>query len=738
MSARARLVCGALAAACAIGCIHRGPIVRLDAKLPITLVILRDAKGKVIADRVPRALREGIEAELSRRNLSPERLNVDALAPLLGAQDTRSRVELLGKAIGPRREFLLVELSTTYFGEMAGGWKWNTATRLTLGEVGDLAGQTQRTFSVASFLIQEYQGEREALADAADDISERVGQLLDEHFAGHPGTTKAEARREPLSPDPLPPWEARPLYFVMLDRFAPGGGQATGADRADPAGWHGGSIATLRRHLGDLESLGVGAVWLSPVSRCREEKLGSWGAYHCYWVEDLRTFEPRLGSEVELRALRDELHARGMRLVLDVVLNHVAPDSPLLREHPDWFHPDLPLRDYGNPTEVEQGWLAGLPDLAQEKPAVAAYLVRAVTDLVERVRPDGLRLDAVKHIPLAFWSRFDRELRARFPGLLLLGEDLEYDPAALAAAARAGGFGALFDFPLQAALVGAICRGEPVGAVAARLGLDRLEPPQTRFVTLLDSHDLPRLATACGGDDQRIALALAALLSMRGIPSLTYGTEAGLEGAVDPANRGDLVFPVTSPLRLLLEGYDRLRATHPALAVGRTYVLSADRDSFQLLRVASGQVVWVELARGPGEALPPASVGDWGERWEAHAGSLAIRVAVSAAARAGQRLALGLATSPRPVRFEAKGLPALRTGDSVAVAGSAPELGSWSPLRAVGIGADVPLPASSAYELKLVVRRAGGKVEWQPGPNDVVYVAAGAAATTISLRWSPG
>ena len=115
--------------------------------------------------------------------------------------------------------------------------------------------------------------------------------------------------------------------------------------------------------------------------------------------------------------------------------------------------------------------------------------------MIDEIQPDGLRLDAVKHIPIAFWARFSRELHAAKPGLLLIGEDLDGDPTRLATVTREGGFDALFDFPLRSAILGAACEAGPVGAIAARLGLDRLDAPGSSWVTLLDNHDLPRLAT---------------------------------------------------------------------------------------------------------------------------------------------------------------------------------------------------------------------------------------------------
>jgi hypothetical protein len=746
----------------ATACIHRPPLMKLDVPTPIAMVVVLDQKDGAVLDREPRELRRQLVRQLEKRNLVLERLTPEQLAPLSRSIDTKTRLDLIAQALGPGKLFLLVELRVALdFSDLDGAYKWSVDSHLSVSSTDSLATANSTDFGTSVFLHQEFDREREVLRQASEDLADRVGILLDSHFAGRAGTqggappppvppAEPPAPGEPLvappaeAPPAAPPsppstradWASKPLYFVLLDRFAPDEGTAADVNRADPDDWHGGTLATLRRHLDDLQALGVGSVWLSPVSSCRELKLGVFGPSHCYWVKDLGTIERRFGSLAELRSLRDELHARGMRLVLDIVLNHVSPDSPLMKEHPDWLHPRLAIRDFDDPVQLEKGWLGGLPDLAQEKPAVADYLIATTRRLIEEIQPDGLRLDAVKHIPLTFWARFSRELRFAKPGLLLIGEDLDGDPTRLARVTREGGFDALFDFPLRSAILGAACEGAPVGAIAARLGLDRLDASGSTWVTLLDNHDLPRLATSCGGD--KSGLALATLFGLRGIPSLMYGTEAGLQGAADPLNRGDLVFPVKGELREKLAELAALRRGHPALSTGRTMVVSASRESLAQLRVAPAEVVWLAMARDQAPEAPPAGQ-SWRTLYAASAGGVTLKLSLAGDVAAATALARDLergAATTRPVNFAPVGVPALLPGDAVAVVGAAPELGAWDPHRAVPAESQVALAANSAYELKLVVRRAHGNLEWQPGPNDIVYVAAGEAPETITLRWN--
>jgi hypothetical protein len=370
----------------ATACIHRPPLMKLDVPTPIAMVVVLDQKDGAVLDREPRELRRQLVRQLEKRNLVLERLTPEQLAPLSRSIDTKTRLDLIAQALGPGKLFLLVELRVALdFSDLDGAYKWSVDSHLSVSSTDSLATANSTDFGTSVFLHQEFDREREVLRQASEDLADRVGILLDSHFAGRAGTqggappppvppAEPPAPGEPLvappaeAPPAAPPsppstradWASKPLYFVLLDRFAPDEGTAADVNRADPDDWHGGTLATLRRHLDDLQALGVGSVWLSPVSSCRELKLGVFGPSHCYWVKDLGTIERRFGSLAELRSLRDELHARGMRLVLDIVLNHVSPDSPLMKEHPDWLHPRLAIRDFDDPVQLEKGWLGGL------------------------------------------------------------------------------------------------------------------------------------------------------------------------------------------------------------------------------------------------------------------------------------------------------------------------------------------------------------------------------------------
>ncbi|MCB9593074.1 MAG: glycosidase [Sandaracinaceae bacterium] len=385
-------------------------------------------------------------------------------------------------------------------------------------------------------------------------------------------------------------WEAASIYLLMVDRFADGAPDPDPADDpcfdpANPRRFHGGDLVGLRARLDYLQALGVDTLWVTPLTRqigLRGEECG----YHGYWTDatapDDGALEPRLGTDEDLHALLDDLHARGMRLILDMVVNHPGYDAPVTRSHPAWFHPVDGCERLGDPDQTCP--LARLPDYDQDVPEVADYLTAQSLGWLARFDVDGVRMDTVKHVPLSFFAdRWIPAVRdARGADLYLLGELFDEGAYATQRPYLDAGFDGLFDFRLRRALVDGLGRDGTLDAVAVRVAeaVRELGPERARLRSLfLENHDVPRYATEIQAPTPELAvarqrLAIGVLMTTPGIPQLYAGGELGMAGAW-PDNRRD--FPAWGfdpSSRGPREGYlgdpaDTFALTHDLLALRR-------------------------------------------------------------------------------------------------------------------------------------------------------------------------
>lgn len=294
-------------------------------------------------------------------------------------------------------------------------------------------------------------------------------------------------------------------------------------------------------------------------------------------------------------------------------------------------------------------------------------------------RPDGFRLDAVKHLPLEFWAKFNGSF-----DLMLLGELLDGDPSLVARTWKEGRFTSMFDFPLGFAIADVFCRGESPAKLAAVLTNDRRYPDASALVTLVDNHDLPRILSQCGGDVEKVKQALAFLLSMRGTPSIIWGTEVGFDGAKEPDNRRSMRF-VEHPLREHIAKWMKLRADSAALRDGVAVPVEVTKDRVVIARVAAdGTSMKVKIEAG--------------------------KVTLEASAP------IRVVTQRRRVTFSGTG----------SIVGSGAELGDWDRKKAKPLPLSVELPLNGVFEFKRIING-----EWEAGPNRLLFVTEQTAGVAL-------
>jgi glycosidase len=408
-------------------------------------------------------------------------------------------------------------------------------------------------------------------------------------------------------------WRDQWMYFLLVDRF----NNPAAPPRQLP--WdgeydrfQGGTLAGVQARLDYLQQLGVGALWLSPVlQNCQHDET----AYHGYGVEDLLAVEPRLTSDperarqdpsfadAELRALVDAAHARGIYVVLEIVL-----DPP------------------GN--AFRHNGFASVP--RDGVPAVRDALIRAYQYAVAAFDVDGFRINTLKFVDPGFVRAFGNAIREyalsigkrNFLVFAEVHDDQDKtsrfvgrhasDPADLV------GVDAALDFPLTYLLPGVAKGFVPPSTLAGmyqyrkqvEAGMLSSHGEASRFfVTFLDNHDRPPRFGYTGDDPARFAdqvtLGTTCLFALQGVPCLYYGTEQGLRGAgtspesvrealwgkagdrpvtkpgSKPGSKSgskpgsfDLAHPVAAAVRSLTD----IRASEPALRYGRQYFRPVSGD----------------------------------------------------------------------------------------------------------------------------------------------------------------
>lgn len=375
-------------------------------------------------------------------------------------------------------------------------------------------------------------------------------------------------------------WRDQNFYFIFTDRFNDGdpsnnnANPQSGYNPSNSRRIHGGDFRGILKKLDYIQALGATALWITPIP----QNVGHSG-YHGYGADNFYSLQPNWGSTNDLIELVEAVHARGMYICLDVVLNHQGNriDSAsagwsttfnINGYPPRWttgvqypppfnlltnFHNNGHIQNYVDPDQV-LGELSGLDDLRTETLYVRTNLVNIYKHWVTVADFDGFRLDTVKHADVGVWQFFNSEMRsfARAIGktnFFQFGEVYDGSDAKCGfyTGTRAGGAFAndsVVDFPLYFRVndVFATAAGntkqieDRYNAIASNY-----DPyAHDRLVTFIDNHDRPRFMSAAGNNTNRLALALSWLYTARGIPCLYYGTEQHFNGANDPANREDM------------------------------------------------------------------------------------------------------------------------------------------------------------------------------------------------------
>ncbi len=377
------------------------------------------------------------------------------------------------------------------------------------------------------------------------------------------------------------------IYLLMPDRFA-NGDRANDdpavsrglLNRAKPRNYHGGDFQGVINRLPYLHDLGVTALWLTPwydnVNHFNTKEKYTAGNqrstngiastdYHGYGAVDFYGVEERFGDLKKLRELVDQARARGLKFIQDQVANHTGPYHPwaLNPPTPTWFngsvdnHLDNSWQIWTiaatNPPADQlrstlEGWFINiLPDLNQNDPETAAYLIQNSLWWIGMTGVDAVRQDTLPYVPRTYWAQWTRALKREYPHLTILGEMWDGKPELVAffQGGRAQfdgvdtGVETLFDFPLYFAIRDVFAKRQSFDRLAQVIAADTNYVDASRLVTFLGLHDVARFMSEPGATRDGLQLAFTYLLTARGTPLIYYGDEIAMPGGGDPDNRRD-------------------------------------------------------------------------------------------------------------------------------------------------------------------------------------------------------
>ena len=373
------------------------------------------------------------------------------------------------------------------------------------------------------------------------------------------------------------------LYMLMPDRFAQGahhpkqvkGLNTYKEDRSQPSLRHGGDLEGIRSHLDYFKELGVTALWFTPVLENNSpDNSNGFSTYHGYATTDYYRVDPRFGSNEEYRQLADEAHAKGLKIVMDMIFNHCGFEHLWLADMPskDWLNtPEwlaeqkdkdhqpmanssflqtsyklTPVKDpYASQIDLHEtvdGWFVPtMPDLNQRNPHVMTYLIQNSMWWIETIGIDGIRMDTYPYADAKGMAQWMKRLDEEYPNFNTVGETWVTEPAYTAAWQKDSKLSkensylktvmdfSFFDKLSQAKKEETDGWWHGLNRLYNSFVYDYLYPNPSSVMAFIDNHDTDRFLEN-GHDTLALKQALALLLTVNRIPQIYYGTEILMNG----------------------------------------------------------------------------------------------------------------------------------------------------------------------------------------------------------------
>ncbi|WP_448556129.1 alpha-amylase family glycosyl hydrolase [Thalassotalea montiporae] len=460
------------------------------------------------------------------------------------------------------------------------------------------------------------------------------------------------------------------FYFVMPDRFHNGDtandlGSETiaisrgGFDKTSKSYYHGGDIKGLTDKIPYLKEMGITAIWLTPILR-NQAVQGDVSGYHGYWVLDFTEIDPHLGTNTDLKRFIDTAHDENIKVFFDIITNHTAdvirykechgegeiafsdgeqqceyksltqvaagdkytpfvPDGMENLKVPSWLNDTKYYHNQGDSTFQGEnsiyGDFFGLDDINTDDPEVVAGLTEVFKDIITEFKPDGFRIDTVKHVNIEFWQAFSPALVEHakslgLPKFFMFGEVFDGNPDVLSRFTTEGKVPSVLDFGFAFAVRNVLVDQKGTSELANLFAQDVKyrdhDSDENQLLNFVGNHDFGRFAWYLQQSEHnyveseklaRLTLAHQMMYFLRGIPVTYYGTEQGFVGdggnhdsrqdmmpsQVASYNDDDLLgtdkttaddnFDPSHPLYLALKQMAEIYQAHPVLRYGQQQVV---------------------------------------------------------------------------------------------------------------------------------------------------------------------
>ncbi len=380
-------------------------------------------------------------------------------------------------------------------------------------------------------------------------------QAIDQYGNVHTTKTSVNVRPVTMKDKQAFDWDEARIYFMLTDRFYDGdktNNNPNGEyyDLDHPESYHGGDFAGITKKLDYLDKLGINTIWITPIVDnidwdLRYGKDGSQYGYHGYWAKNFEKLDEHLGDMAAFHRLIDAANERGIKIMVDVVLNHPgygmepgavstgATNFPSNKERQVF---EGMIRS--NPVDGDdlKMSLSGLPDFKTEEAAVRDQLVKWQTDWIKRSKTkkgntiDYFRVDTVKHVDSTTWKSFKNELTAIKPDFKMIGEHYGASVNNTGGYLHSGQMDSLldFDFKYQAE---SFVNGNIDGVESALQYRNMQLSNEATLGQFLSSHDEDGfLVSRAGGDEGKHMVAASLQMTAKGQPVIYYGEEVGQSG----------------------------------------------------------------------------------------------------------------------------------------------------------------------------------------------------------------